>query len=122
MKHQSRRINLTELQKESIGLLYFNVKNAVEICEAMQSDKELDGYVKYNFFRMWNINFKKIKDQLDRSLGCNEHFDEQVKNTDTLGLHQIIQTYLSLTPDKRYALEQLFEAIQSDQELNLEVV
>src|SRR4051812_42184149 len=119
---RTKQIKLTEIQKDSLGLIYYAAKNGLELCETLMKDKNLDGYVRYTFIRMWEMAFRKVKTQLDKSLGCNENFDDQIKNSDTQGLAEVIKGYIAMSPEGREAVEQLFEAIKNNEEIKVEVV
>ena len=117
----NKKAALTDLQKDSFGLLYYCLKNSVETCEALMKDKQLDGYIRHNFIRLWLITLSKIKSVLDKSLGCNVNFDSQIKNTDTLGLYELVTTYMALPPEGREAMEELTKALKNNQEIKVEV-
>jgi hypothetical protein len=106
------KISLTETQKSSIGLIYFSIKNAKEACETLLVDKNLDGIIRYNFIRIWSVLLAKIKSQMDKNLGCNERFADQIKDTDTQGLAVVIEGYISLSPDMRDEVEEMFNKLK----------
>jgi ribosomal protein S17E len=108
------KISLTEVQKDSIGIIYFSVKNALEACETLLKDKSLETIVRFNFIRIWAIVLKKVKDQMDKSLGCNERFEEQIKETDTQGLQNVISGYISLSPELRDEVENMFDKLRKE--------
>lgn len=105
------KVSLSQTQRDSIGILYYCVKNALEVCETLQVDKNLDGIIRYNFIRIWAILLRKVKSQMDKNLACNVGFAEQIKDTDTQGLHNIITGYISLSPHVRSEVEDVFDKI-----------
>lgn len=117
-----QKAKLTELQKESFGIIYYCIKNSLEVSQSLMHDKNLDGYVRHNFIRLWIVTLTKIKSTLDTSLGCNEGFDDQIKNSDTMGLLEVINGYIAMSPDGREAVEELFKAIKNNGEIKVEVV
>jgi hypothetical protein len=116
-----KQVKLTEIQKENIGMLYYCVKNGLEISGSLMEDKSLDNYIRYNFIRIWQTLFQKMKTRMDDSLGCNERFSDQIKNTDTIGLHDVITGYIAMSPEGREAVEELFNALKKNETIQVEV-
>lgn len=117
-----KQVPLTEIQKDSFGIIYYCAKNALETCEALREDKTLDGYIRYNFIRVWETAIGKVKKDLDKALGCNERFNSQVKDTDTLGLHEVVTQYLRLSPDGRESFEKILKALNESEDVSIEVL
>ena len=117
----NRQIKLTEIHKETFGILYYCIKNAIEVCDTMMLDKSLDGYFRHNFIRLWIVSLSKIKTVLDKGLGINDGFDNQIKKTDTQGLYNVITGYIALSPEGREAVENLFDALKNNEEIKVEV-
>lgn len=66
-----------------------------------------------------HINGIKTDNRIENLEGCNDMFAEQVKNTDTMGLHDVISGYISLDPSGREAVEQLFVAFRKGETLEV---
>lgn len=115
------QIRLTETQKESIGLIYFYVKNAFEVSEILMADKSIDSTVRINYIYLWVSLLERIKKQMDVCLGCNETFEDQIKETDTQGIYNVLTTYIGLPPESRDAFEDFLNALKNNEEIEVEI-
>lgn len=111
---------LTRSQAELLGSGYMCIKNAIDFLKMLNREPGLPRVISiYN--SGWIADLTILQDKMDRRLNCNETFERDVKQNDTLRLLEISRIFQSLNPEGQAALEEMFLAIKNNEEIKVEV-
>lgn len=104
-------IKLTETQAELLNLLYANVLNANEYCEALLSDGELYRNVKDECIRPLHVKIQWLKQSLALKVPRDKVKDRDVAFSDPLVYDEVARLMSYMTPEKRQQVEDFAKSI-----------
>jgi hypothetical protein len=104
-------IKLTETQVELLNLLYANVLNANEYCEALLSDGELYRGVKDECIRPLHVKIQWLKQSLALKVPRDKVKDRDVAFSDPLVYDEVARLMSYMTPEKRQQVEDFAKSI-----------
>jgi|Laugrespbdmm15sn_2_1035079.scaffolds.fasta_scaffold35655_1 hypothetical protein len=104
-------IKLTETQTELLNLLYANVVNANEYCEALLSDGDLFKGIKEECIRPVHVKVKWLKQSLGLKVPRDKVKDRDVAFSDPLVYDEVARLMSYMTPEKRQQVEDFAKSI-----------
>lgn len=100
-------VKINPAHAELISLIYHNVKNALESCDALIDEPTFFANIKNEVFRPIRLKLNWIKTGMDIKIP-REHsklHENQLKYADTQRLNEINRIYTRLTPEAQEFLE-----------------
>lgn len=104
-------IKLTETQTELLNLLYANVANANEYCEALLSDGDLFKGIKEECIRPVHVKVKWLKQSLGLKVPRHKTQDRDKAFSDALVYDEVARLMSYMTPEKRQQVEDFAKSI-----------
>jgi hypothetical protein len=104
-------IKLTETQSELLNLLYANIVNANEYCEALLNDDELFRGVKDECIRPVHVKIKWLKQSLALKVPRHKTQEREQAFEDSLVYDEVARLMSYMTPEKRQHLEEYAKSI-----------
>ena len=104
-------IKLTETQTELLNLLYANVVNANEYCEALLSDGDLFKGIKEECIRPVHVKVKWLKQSLGLKVPRHKAQDRDKAFSDALVYDEVARLMSYMTPEKRQQVEEYAKSI-----------
>lgn len=104
-------IKLTETQTELLNLLYANIVNANDYCEALLGDDELFKGVKEECIRPLHVKVKWVKQSLALKVPRNKIEDRERVFKDSLVYDEVARLMSYMTPEKRQQVEDFAKSI-----------
>lgn len=104
-------IKLTETQSELLNLLYANVVNANEYCEALLDDDKLFKGVKEECIRPVHVKVKWLKQALALKVPREKIQQREVMFKDSFVYDEVARLMSYMTPEKRLQVEEFAKSI-----------
>lgn len=104
-------IKLTETQTELLNLLYANVVNANDYCEALLSDVDLFKGIKDECIRPVHVKVKWLKQSLGLKVPRHKTHDRDIAFSDALVYDEVARLMSYMTPEKRQQVEEYAKSI-----------
>ena len=117
----TKQIKLTTAQADLLGAGYICLKNAIELLRMLNREPGLHHVIgMYN--SGWIADLTITQDKMDRRLKCNERFEEDIKQNDTLRLMEINRLFMRSSPENQEAIEDMFRAINEGEGHKIKIV